>query len=231
MHDPEDAELLRSAEAALIIIHVERLHRIEPNQPLTGRPILRPHFQVTHFECVDDPIYISIEAGLGGFDLHAGLVGVGQHNNPFSSRSQFAEKGLGTRQKSDQVGQFFVHRDNIDANTLRPIVQIRPGQLAFNRPVHGHETLARGLEGEAVHGRIAAREFLFKEEIVEMPIEQCPVHIKQDVVDLVPIQRGLSCMARGICHEAEYTGRLKGRRDELSLRKILCYGLCHRVHV
>jgi hypothetical protein len=37
------------------------------------------------------------------------------------------------------------------------------------------------------HG-IPARQLLFEEKIVEMAIEQRPVHIEQDVVDLVPIE-------------------------------------------
>jgi len=40
-------------------------------------------------------------------------------------------------------------------------------------------------------GRITTREFLFEKEIVEMTVEQSPVHIEQDIVDLVPIEKVL----------------------------------------
>src|SRR5438874_10639497 len=36
--------------------------------------------------------------------------------------------------------------------------------------------------------RIATRQLLFEKEIIEMAVEKSPVHIEQDVVDLVPIQ-------------------------------------------
>jgi hypothetical protein len=36
---------------------------------------------------------------------------------------------------------------------------------------------------------ISARQFLLEKEIVEVTVQQGPVHIEQDIVDLVPIQR------------------------------------------
>src|SRR6185295_17647022 len=38
---------------------------------------------------------------------------------------------------------------------------------------------------------VATRQLLFEKEIVKMPVEQSPVHIEQDVVDLVPIEEVL----------------------------------------
>jgi hypothetical protein len=38
-----------------------------------------------------------------------------------------------------------------------------------------------------VEPRITTRQLLFEKEIVEMAIEQRPVHIEQNVVDLVPV--------------------------------------------
>jgi hypothetical protein len=35
---------------------------------------------------------------------------------------------------------------------------------------------------------ITTRQLLFEKEIVEMAVEQSPVHIERDIVDLVPIQ-------------------------------------------
>jgi hypothetical protein len=34
---------------------------------------------------------------------------------------------------------------------------------------------------------IATRQLLFEKEIIEMAVEKSPVHIEQDVVDLVPV--------------------------------------------
>jgi hypothetical protein len=34
---------------------------------------------------------------------------------------------------------------------------------------------------------ITTRQLLFEKEIVEMAVEQSPVHVEQDVVDLVPV--------------------------------------------
>jgi hypothetical protein len=38
---------------------------------------------------------------------------------------------------------------------------------------------------------ITTRQLLFEKEIVEMAVEQSPVHIEQDIVDLVPIEEVL----------------------------------------
>jgi radical SAM superfamily enzyme len=42
-----------------------------------------------------------------------------------------------------------------------------------------------------VEPRITTRQLLFEKEVVEMSVEQRPVHIEQDVVDLAPIEEGL----------------------------------------
>jgi hypothetical protein len=43
-----------------------------------------------------------------------------------------------------------------------------------------------------MHRGKAARQLFLEKEVVEMSIEQGPVHIEQDIVDLVPIQRVMS---------------------------------------
>ena len=60
--------------------------------------------------------------------------------------------------------------------------------------VHGHQPVARCFERQPFPGRIPSRQLFLKEEIVEVAVEQGPVHVDEDVVDAIPIQ---DMMTRG----------------------------------
>ncbi len=53
-------------------------------------------------------------------------MGVGHDSHTLPQLPKMAQEFLGTREKADHVIEFFVHRHYIDADSLRPVVQVRP---------------------------------------------------------------------------------------------------------
>ena len=70
--------------------------------------------------------------------------------------------------------QLLCHGHDIDPHSLRPIMQISPGQFTFDRAIHRHESVARFFELQTMKCGIPARQLLFEKEIVEVAVEQVP---------------------------------------------------------
>lgn len=198
MNNLGDAKVPSCNKTVFVIVDIEGPLRIEADQSLTVRPILRSHLQVPHFKGIHDPIHPVLEAGPGRFHIHARLMRIGQNRDPFLLPFQFDKKRFCARQKADHMTQLPVHRHDIDAYSFGPVLQVRPGQLTFDRSIHRHQPIARVLERMSVQDGIATRQFLLEKEVVEVPVEQRAVHIEQDVVDVVPIDRER-------CHPVECT--------------------------
>ena len=132
-----------------------------------------------------------IEPSLGDFHRHTCLVRIRHNRHALPKLAKVAQEIFCSRQEPDHVIQLTMQRHDIDSHPLRPIMQIGPGQFAFDRAIHRHQPVARVLEGEAVKRRITTRQLLFEKEIVEMAVEQSPVHVEEDIVDLVPIEEVL----------------------------------------
>jgi len=87
-----------------------------------------------------------IEPGLGHFDGHARFMGIRHDRHSFPQLSKMLQKLLCTAQEADHMIQFLGHGHDIDSHSLRPVVQICPGQFAFDRAVHRHQCVARLFE-------------------------------------------------------------------------------------
>ena len=116
-------------------------------------------------------------------------MGIRHDCHSFLQLLKVLQELLRTAEVADHVIQFFGHSHDIDSQSLRPIMQIGPGQFAFDRAVHRHKCVARLFKLYTVERGITARQLLFEKEIVEMAVEQSPVHIEQDIIDIIPIQR------------------------------------------
>jgi hypothetical protein len=69
-------------------------------------------------------------------------MGIRHDRHPLPQLSKVLQKLLRTKQETDHVIQFLRHGHDIDSHSLRPIVQISPGQFAFDRAVHRHKCVA-----------------------------------------------------------------------------------------
>ena len=78
--------------------------------------------------------------------------------------------------------------EDVNADALAPIVKIRPCQLSFDRSIHGHQRVAGLFKRQGFPLGIPPRQRLLKQHIVEIPIEQGPVHIQEHIVDVVPVE-------------------------------------------
>jgi hypothetical protein len=85
------------------------------------------------------------------------------------------------------VIQLFVESHDVDPDPPTPIMEIGPRQFALHRPIHSHQAIASLLKRQLLQTRVSTGQFLLEKEIVEMPVQQRAVHIKQHVVNFIPI--------------------------------------------
>ena len=135
-------EFFGGRQTSFIVIHEQRSRRIEPQQALTVRPILRPHLEIADLKGIHNPVDVAIQTRLGGFDGHTRRMGVRHDGHMLPEPPKMAQKLLGTGQEADHVIEFFVHRHHVDTDPLRPVVQVRPCQFAFDRSIHRHQSFA-----------------------------------------------------------------------------------------
>ena len=186
MEEIADPEFLCGDQTVFVVIDIEGSFRFEADQSLARRPVLRPHFQISDIECVHDSIDMPVEAGLPGFHRHPGLMSVCQDSDPLTEGAHTGQKFPGIGQKINQVGEFIVHGHHIHADSPAPVIQIGPFQVTFDGTIHRHQTVASLLKRKVLLRRVATRKLFFEENIIEVPVEQCPIHIEQDIIDMSP---------------------------------------------
>ena len=187
VEDMADAVRVRRVQARFVVIEIERALRFEPDESLADGPILRSHLQVTYLEGVHDSMHVLIQAGLLDFDGNPGRMGIRHEMHALTLGVEMPQKLLGMRQKTNHIIEFLGHRDDIDAEGLGPIMQIGPVEFALYRSIEGKKLFTRVHCLQSVLCCIAPGEFFFKKEIIEVAVQERPIHVQQNVVYLIPV--------------------------------------------
>ena len=142
-------------------------------------------------------------------------MGVGHQHDALAVAAQRLEEVRHVRVHVDEVGDFLLQAGDVELQFARPVIHAVPVQRAGLGAVDVGEAAARHGRRQAVALGIADGDMLLPEMVVEMQVEQRPIHVEEDGVEAVPVDHApTSCAREAACFavsssQEEATTRLR----------------------
>ena len=169
------------------VVDEEGVFRVEGLDGLDPVPEPRGLLRQAQVMGADDPLQVAHQGGLAHLEGDGLLMGVGHQHAPPGAFRQGLEKFQNPGMDRDQVLDLFLEQGDVQAQFATPMVDAVPLQGALPVPVPGHEFLPGLRQLQAPGGRESRGDVLPPEAVVKMQIQQGPVHIEEDLVDLAPV--------------------------------------------
>jgi hypothetical protein len=191
-----DAIGVRRAQHRQTVVHQQRPRGLEGLDGAQLPPERRVLLGQAEIVAGVDRIHVALQPGARQLDGQRAAVGV-RHQHGALAQLPHRDQEIGdVRQEVDMVLGLALQRRDIETELATPVIQAVP----LERPPGRREPRLEHRDGllvrQAVQGRVARRDELLPEEIVEPEVEQRAVHIQQHGVVMVPLER----MARDDLH-------------------------------
>ena len=135
----------------------------------------------------DDPLQVAHQGRLAHLEGDGLLMGVGHQHPPPGTLRQSLEKFQDPGVDRDQVVDLLLEQGDVQAQFPAPMVDAVPLQGPLPIPVAGQEFLPGLRQVQAPGGREPHGDVFPPKAVIEMQIQQGPVHIKEDLVDVAPV--------------------------------------------
>lgn len=183
-----DAERVCFPQYTGMIVYEQGSPRIKPD--LLPKRVPECTRLLDGAECMggNDLVQPFAQRHLGKLDFKRVLMSIGREHDVFIVIFQALQKLEHTWPGRDQVGDLQLQRRHIEIEPFAPVVDTVPVKCPSDR-LHLREYMCPGgIKTDPVRLGVATGYVLFPEVVVEVEVEECPVHVEQHGIDLRPRQ-------------------------------------------
>ena len=180
-----DPEVPCRFKDVLCIVDKERPFLFKFQFFLGPAPELNILLRIADVKGAKDLIKIFSYLRLVEFYLYRLKVGVSKKKYFFSPSLHYFQKIDNMRMDLDKMAYLFFQGGDVEVQLIRPEINIAPVQCPLMRLIRAEQMLFCSAEGHIMLLRIFFRNEMPPEIIVKIKVQQCAVHIKEDIFDFI----------------------------------------------